>query len=127
MSVNNIYNCDAHAPLKNTVLIAGDSMINGINEKRFSTNIKSVKVRYFSGATIDDMYFSLILLLREKLTALVLHVGTGNSTNETSFQIYDILPNLVHFIKENNPNWHVALSSPINRLDDVKAALIIKS
>ena len=104
MSVNNIYNCDAHAPLKNTVLIAGDSMINGINEKRFSTNIKSVKVRYFSGATIDDMYFSLILLLREKLTALVLHVGTDNSTNETSFQIYDILPNLVHFIKENNPN-----------------------
>ena len=67
MSVNNIYNCDAHTSRKNTVLIAGDSMINGINEKRFSANIKSVKVRYFSCATIDDMYFSLIPLLMGKI------------------------------------------------------------
>ena len=100
MSVNNIYNCDAHPWPKNTVLIAGDSMINGINEKLISTNIKSVKLRYFSCATIDDMYFSLIPLLRKKPAALALHVGTGNSTNKTSFQIYDKLLNLVHFIKE---------------------------
>ena len=100
MSVNNIYNCDAHPWPKNTVLIAGDSMINGINEKLISTNIKSVKFRYFSCATIDDMYFSLIPLSRKKPAALALHVGTGNSTNKTSFQIYDKLLNLVHFIKE---------------------------
>ena len=34
--------------------------------------------------------------------------------------------NLVHFVKENNPNCHVILSSPIDRLDDRKAALAIK-
>ena len=45
MSVKNIYKFDAHLWPKNTVLIAGDSMINGINEKRISTNFKSVKVR----------------------------------------------------------------------------------
>ena len=56
----------------------------------------------------------------------MLHVGTNNSSNETSFQIYDKLLNLVHFIKENNPNCHVVLSSPIDRLDDGKAALTIK-
>ena len=100
MSVNNIYNCDAHPWPKNTVLIAGDSMINGINEKLISTNIKSVKFRYFSRTTIGDMYFSLIPLLRKKPAPLVLHVGTGNTTNKTSFQIYDKLLNLVHFIKE---------------------------
>ena len=60
MSVNNGYNFDAHPWLKNTILIAGDSMINGINEKRISTNFKSVRVRCFSAATIDDMYFNLI-------------------------------------------------------------------
>ena len=82
MSVKNIYNFDAHPWPKNTILIAGDSMINGINEKRISTNFKSVKVRCFSGATIDDMYFNLIPLLRKKPTALVFHVGTNNLSNE---------------------------------------------
>ena len=126
MSVNNVYNFDAHPWPKNTILIAGDSMINGINEKRISTNFKSVKVRCFSGAMIDDMNFNLTPLLRKKPAALVLHVGTNNSSNETSFQIYDKLLNLAHFIKENNTNCHVLLSSPIDRLDDGKAALTIK-
>ena len=101
-------------------------MINGINEKRFSTNFKSVQVRCFSGATIDDMQFNLIPSLRKKSAALVLHIGTNNSPNETSYQIYNKLLNLLHFIKENNPNCHVLLSSPIDRLDDGKAALTIK-
>ena len=72
------------------------------------------------------MYFNLSPLLREKPAALVLHVGTNKSSHETSFQIYDKLLNLVHFIKENNPNCHVLRSSPIDRLDDGKAALTIK-
>ena len=101
-------------------------MINGINEKRFSTNFKSVQVRCFSGATIDDIQFNLIPSLRKKSAALVLHIGTNNSPNETSYQIYNKLLNLLHFIKENNPNCHVLLSSPIDRLDDGKAALTIK-
>ena len=101
-------------------------MLNGINKKRTSTNFKSVKVRCFSGATIDDMYFNLISLLRKKPAALVLHVGTNNSSNETSFEIYSKLLNLVYFIKENNPNCHVVLPSSIDRLDDGKAALTIK-
>ena len=52
--------------------------------------------------------------------------GTNNSSKGTSFQTYHKLLNLVHFIKENNPNYHVVLSSPIDRLDDGKAALAIK-
>ena len=100
MSVKNVFNFDAHLWPKNTIFIAGDSMIDGINEKRISTNFKSVKVRCFSEATIDYMYFNLISLLRKKTAALVLHVGTNNSANETSLQIYDKLLNLVHFIKK---------------------------
>ena len=109
MSVNNVYNFDAHPWPNNTILIAGDCMINGINEKRISTNFKCIKVRCFSEATIDDMYFNLIPLLRKKLAVLVLHVGTNNLSNETPFQIYDKLLNLVHFIKKNNPNCHVCI------------------
>ena len=70
------------------------------------------------------MYFNLIPLLRKKPAALILHVGTTNSSNETSFQIYDNLLN--PFVKENNPNCLVVLSSPIDRLDDGKVALTIK-
>ena len=44
MSVNNIYNFDTHPWPKNTILISGDSMINGIIEKRISANFKSVSL-----------------------------------------------------------------------------------
>ena len=126
MLLENIRNIDDPHPWpKNTILIAGDTMINGINEKHISANVKSVKVRCFSGTTIDDMYFNLTSKLTDK-PALVLHVGTNNSWNEISFQIYDKQLSLVHFVKENNPNCHVVLSSPIDRGDDGKATLTIK-
>ena len=111
MSVNNVYNFDAHLWSKNTILIAGTSMIDGINKKRISTNFKSIKVRSFSGGTIDDMYFELTPLLRKKPAALDLNVDTNNLSTETSFQIDDKLLNFVHFVKENNANCHVVLSS----------------
>ena len=50
MLVKHVYNFDPHSWPKNTILIAGGSVINGINEKCISTNFKSVKVRCFSGA-----------------------------------------------------------------------------
>ena len=127
MSVNNAYDCDAHPWWsKTTIFTAGDSTSNGINAKHFSTNFQSVKVRCSGGATIDDMYFNLIPLLRKKPAALVAHRGTNNSPNETSFQIYGKLLNLVDHVKENNPNSNVVLHSPIDRLDDGKIPLTIK-
>ena len=68
------------------------------------------------------MYFNLIPFLRKKSAALVSHMDTNNSSNET-FQVYDKLLDLVHFVKGNNPNCHVLLPSPIDRLDDGEAAL----
>ena len=75
MSVNNIYNFDVHPWPKNTILIAEDSMINGINEKRISTNFKSVEIRCLNRATIDDMYFNLIPMLGEKTSRFSLTCG----------------------------------------------------
>ena len=95
MSVKNVFNFDAHSWPKNTILIAGDSMINSINVKRFSTHFKSVKARFFSSTTIDNMGFNPISFLRKKPAVLVLHVATNNSTNETWFQIYNKLLDLV--------------------------------
>ena len=50
MSLNNVNNVDVHSWPKDTILLAGSSMINGINEKCISINFKSAKVRCFSGA-----------------------------------------------------------------------------
>ena len=46
MSLEKVYNVDAYPWYENTILIAGDSIINGTNENRISTNFKSVKVRF---------------------------------------------------------------------------------
>ena len=46
---------DGHAWPPNTVLIAGDSILNCIEENRLKKNL-SVKVRSFPGSNIDDMY-----------------------------------------------------------------------
>ena len=42
VSVNNIYNFNAHPWPKNAILIAGHSMINGMNKKRISTKFNQM-------------------------------------------------------------------------------------
>ena len=54
---------------KGTTIIAGDSMLARIEEKRISGN-RSVKVCIFSGATASDMYDYLKPLLKKIQTTL---------------------------------------------------------
>ena len=80
---------------KKTLLIDSDSMINNIGEKRLSRNINA-KVRYFSGAKIDDFKEYLVPLLRNEPN-YVLHVTTNNSKYETS----DVIINKVLNVKRH--------------------------
>ena len=50
---------------KGTIVILGDSTISGLIEKKMSRNRK-IKVRYFPGAKIKDMYHYAIPLLKKK-------------------------------------------------------------
>ena len=59
MSIN-VYKCDVHPWPRNKTR----DLINGINEKHFFTNVKSVKFKYFSGSAIGNMYFKLISWLK---------------------------------------------------------------
>ena len=61
---------DGHAWPPNTVLIAGDSILNGIEENRLKKNL-SVKVRSFPGSNIDDMYDYLKPLLKKKPSYII--------------------------------------------------------
>ena len=80
----NVYGNESISSPVNTILIAGDSMINGIDEKRFSMKNSNVKVRYFNGELVKDMLYNLVPLMRKKSSALILHVGTNNTVSDAS-------------------------------------------
>ena len=78
---------------KKNILITGDSILNNIDEKGISTKIANVlvKVRPFSGATIDDMYSYMQPLLLKNPKTIILHIGTNDAPNKTSQDIVNSL------------------------------------
>ena len=102
-----------------TTLIVGDSMLYGLDE----TRLKNCKVRVYSGASIEDMHYNLVPLLRKKPATIIIHTGTNNSTRDTSSEIIEKLLNLKEFILLQLPECKVIFSSLINRYDDAKAQL----
>ena len=107
---------------KGTVLIAGDSIISGINEKCFE-GPNYLKVRSFPGATITDMKDYLKPLLRKNPTTLILHVGTNDASNgkENADKIFNDLLELKNEIMRTLPSCHVTISIPTLRKDNMKA------
>ena len=60
--IENVYDNESTPWPENTILIAGDSVINGTNEKRLSKKKSNVKVRYFNGVLVEDMFYNLVPL-----------------------------------------------------------------
>ena len=67
---------------KRTVLIVGDSMLNGIEETKLS-KARHLHVQPIPGGKIDDTKKN-INLLHEELQKVVIHVGTNNAMTDTS-------------------------------------------
>ena len=67
---------------KRTVLIVGDSMLNGIEESKLS-KARQLHVQPIPGGKIDDTKKN-INLLHEELQKVVIHVGTNNAMTDTS-------------------------------------------
>ena len=105
---------------RNTILIASDSICNQIDEKRLSKKY-NVKVRAFSGASINDMYWYLHPLLVKVPDYVLLHVGTNDCTTNTADKILNDLLKLKHHIEKTLPKCTVILSQPIMRTDTPKA------
>ena len=101
---------------ENTVLIAGDSIISGLVEDRMIKN-KSIKVRTFPGARINDFYSYLFPLLDKQPTKLIVHCGTNDAYDKTAEQLIDELLKLKTFIKKTLPSADVVLSFPTIRDD----------
>ena len=64
---------------KRKIIIVGDSLLNGINEKGLSKN-HSVKVNNISGGTSDVILDKLDDFLKDKHDGLIVHAGTNDIT-----------------------------------------------
>ena len=107
----------------NTTLIAGDSMLYGIEEnklKRFKA-----RVRVFPGACVDDFYDYLGPLLKKKPSNIILHIGTNDSPNKSAIQIFNEVENLIIYIKKVVPGVQVYFSCPVLRTDNSKANIVL--
>ena len=107
-----------------TTLIAGDSMLYGIDEKRISKDNK-VKVRFFPGAKVADMHYYLQPLLKKQPKVLILHVGTNDTGSKTSKDILKSLTDLKDVIRVQLPSTKVIFSTPIKRFDNPKSQLCV--
>jgi len=111
---------------KKKLLLIGDSMLNGINEKALTNDKIKVNMKYFSGAKINDIYSRLDELLEEKPNIVVIHVGTNNAPHMASNKVIDELLKMKHRVERTLPSTKVVISSLITRSDDGKANLTIK-
>ena len=107
---------------KGTVLITGDSMLNGIDES---------KMRRKSKAFLRSYYRRYALLLKTPLkkgpTAVFLHIGTNDAT-ENGIDSDLLVKRILHFkeeIEKSVDGCKVILSLPIRRRDNIKANNIL--
>ena len=108
----------AKPPKKRQVIIAGDSMLNNIEEKfDLNTKTSNVSVRSFSGATIEDMKDYSTPLLRKVPNVIIIHAGMNNVRTDKPSIIVDKLVKLEEHIIKIAPSTRVVLSNIIRRHD----------
>ena len=108
---------------KKTVLIVGDSMLNGIEESKLSKT-RHIHVQSIPGGKIDDIKENLNDLLHEELQKVIIHVGTNNAMTDTPKEIFEQLISLKHQIESILPKCEVTISNLIMRTDEPKASKI---
>ena len=100
----------AHTWPKGSCLVIGDSMLEGLDERKMSSK-RVVKVRKFPGATTDDMYHYLMPLI-QKQPDVILHVGTNGASFCNSSEIVNNISKL-RSLSQKLPNTNIILSKPI--------------
>ena len=82
------YCCNLNENLKkwsrNTIPIVGKFMMSSTEDTRISKRDRELKVKYFLGAAIDDVYNYIKLLLKKFSGNTILHILKNNMGNELS-------------------------------------------
>ena len=74
----------------------GDSILHGAIGKNLS-NDRSVKVRKFPGATVDDLRHHVLPIIRKQPKSLIIHAETNDAVKFTSRDILNKLLQLKSF------------------------------
>ena len=104
---------------KKNILIAGTSMIGGLNSAKMSRQHK-IKVSAHGGANLEDMKLHLTALLRKQPEHLIIQAGTNDAVekNTTSDTIFDGLVGLKEFAESKVEGIQVTIACPIIRTDN---------
>ena len=109
---------------KQNIVIAGDSMLNNI-EDQYNLNTKkaNVSIRAFPGSTIEDFKDYITPLAQKKPDALIIHTGANNVHNDTPPQFTEKLIQLHKYVKSVSRETKVVLSNIIRGHDYQKEHL----
>ena len=105
---------------KDIILVIGNSMLSDLHEYKMSRR-KTIKVRIFPGATINDMKFFAALMLKKKPDKVIIHVGTNDAPHFTPDEMFKNMKELRLLIQKMVPSAKIILSSPVIRVDKANA------
>ena len=118
--VNNIKRKNVKKVKKKSILILGDSMINGIEESKLSKS-RHIRVQPISGAKVDDIRDNLDIVINDDLETVVLQIGTNDSTTNSAQDIFNNIMSLKKDIESMLPNGRVVIRKLIKRKDNSDA------
>ena len=99
---------------KKKIVVTGDSVPNGVNEKGL-LKLHNVKVKNYAGATSEGILDKIDDLLKVKPDCLLVHVGTNGLTNNVN--LLSSVKKMVSKVKNSSPNTKLVFSSVILRKD----------
>ena len=99
---------------KKKIVVTGDSILNGVNEKGLSKS-RNVKVKNYPGVASEDILDKIDDLLKVKPDCLLVHVGTNDLTNNVN--LLNSVKKMVNKVKNSSPNTKLVFSSVILRKD----------
>ena len=85
------------------MLIVGNSVLSGLRESKMSFR-RNIKVRFFPGARIQDMYYYLVPLLRKRPDKIILHAGTNDAPHMKADEMLEELGKLKSLIWKMRPS-----------------------
>ena len=102
---------------KKSILVVGDSLLNGIEESKLSKT-RHIRVQPISGGKIYDIERNLTELLNKDLKLIIFHIGTNHSTTESPEVILQKILSLKERIQFVLPNCKIVISNIIVRTDN---------
>ena len=105
-----------HTWQKGTTLIMGDSILSGLREYKMSRR-KTTKVRIFPGATIKEMEFFAVPLLKKKTDKVIIHLGTNDAPHLPPDEMFKNMKELRLMIQRIVLSAKIIISSPALRVD----------